>query len=71
MTRDAVTHFTDLLNRLDGADLIVGMHDGHENSIVRDGSLKVIQRDEAFRVDREIRDTVPTPLKLLTRLQNR
>ena len=43
-------------DRLDGADLVVGVHDADERGVVGDGVLEVLEVDEALAVDGEVGD---------------
>ena len=45
-----MAHRADCLDRLDGADLIVGEHDGHEAGVVTDGVRDLLGRDKAVCV---------------------
>ena len=40
----------DCLDRLNGADLVVGEHDGHEAGIIADGLRDLLRRDKSVRV---------------------
>ena len=53
---DAVlfAHSADLGDGLDGADLVVGIHDGHERRVLTDGVLDLLGVDQSLRGDGEI-----------------
>ena len=50
-----MTHRADLPDGLDGADLVVGEHDGHEAGVVADGVGDLLRGDEPVRVHVEQR----------------
>src|SRR5439155_4077211 len=49
-------HPRGLLDRLDGADLVVDVHDADERGVIGDRVFEVLQVNEALTVDAEIRD---------------
>ena len=52
----------DLGDRLDGADLVVGVHDGDEDGAGLDRAGDVVGVDQAVAVDRQDGQPVPEPL---------
>ena len=44
-------HGADLLNGQDAADLVVGVHDGHETGVRAKGALHLLRRDRADGAD--------------------
>ena len=61
----------DLRDGLDGADLVVGVHDRHKAGILADGAAHLLGRDDAVFVDVQQRDLVAVFLQLLERMQYR
>ena len=47
---------SDLSDRLDRPDLVVGEHDRHQRSLICDGVGNVLDLHEALGVDRQIRN---------------
>ena len=72
MERDlsCTAELADLLDGLNGADLVVCKHDGHECGILADGSLKILKADNAVLVDIEQSDLKALFLELLERVQD-
>ena len=50
----------DLGDRLDGADLVVGVHDGDQGRVGAQGAREVVGVDEALAVDREVGGAKPS-----------
>ena len=46
----------DLPDGLDGADLVVGEHDGHQTGVLPDGGLQLLQAHHAVLMDRQVGD---------------
>ena len=61
----------DLPNGLDGADLIVDIHDGHQAGVLSDSGLQLLQAHQAVFVDRQIGDLKALLFQLLQRVQYR
>ena len=57
MEQDALlpAELADLRHWLDGADLVVGVHDGHQGSVRADGRLQILQVDDAVFIYRQQR----------------
>ena len=47
----------DFFERLDGAELVVGVHDGDKNSFLPDGAAQLLQFHLPFAIGRQIGDT--------------
>ena len=54
----------DLPDGLEGADLIVGVHDGHQTGVGADGRRQLLQADQAVFMDGEVSDLEPLLLQL-------
>ena len=54
----------DLPDGLEGADLIVGVHDGHQAGVGADGRRQLLQADQAVLMDGEVSDLEPLLLQL-------
>ena len=61
----------DLRDGLDGADLVVGVHDRHKAGILADSAAHLLGRDDAVFMDVQQRDLVAVFLQLLERMQHR
>ena len=61
----------DGLNGLDGADLVVGEHDGHERRVVPDGRGHVLDADDAVFVHIQQRHVKALLTELVERVQHR
>ena len=48
--------FTNLRDGLDGADLVIGIHDGDKAGLIGDGGLELFRDDDAVFMDVEVRD---------------
>ena len=63
-------HRADLLDGLDGADLVVGEHDGHEAGVGPDGRLHLVRGDDAVLVDGQVGDLIALLLEALERVEH-
>ena len=64
-------NLTDLSNRLDGADLIVGGHDRDKTGVLADRLFQLIQTDDAILVNGQESDLKAVFFELVQRVQNR
>lgn len=48
--------FTNLRDGLDGADLVIGIHDGDKAGLIGDGGLELFRDDDAVFMHVEVRD---------------
>ena len=62
---------TQFRDRLDRADLVVGVHDGDQDRLVRDRLFEFRRVDEAVLVDREIGDGEAFLLQVLAGMEDR
>jgi hypothetical protein len=60
----------DLFNRLKGAHFIIRVHEGNQDRIRPDGPAHVTGVNPSTRIDREIGDVKPLPLKVLTGMKD-
>src|SRR5215469_16163539 len=60
-----------ILNRLDGSDLVIGMHDADEDGARRDGLTKVAWINAASAVDRQISHARTQAFEKATRFNDR
>ncbi len=60
----------DVSERLNGAEFVVGVHDGDEHGFRADGVAQVVEINEAVAVDREIRDGDTLFFESLTGVEN-
>ena len=67
----AVFSVPDLLDRLDGADLVVRCHDGDERGILGEFALELFEIHMAFLVHVQIGDAVAFLLQRLAGIQHR
>ena len=68
---DCMREFCDLLDRLDGADLVVRCHDGDERGILGEFALELFEIHMAFLVHVQIGDAVAFLLQRLAGVQHR
>ena len=61
----------DGLNGLDGADLVVGEHDGHERRVLPDGRSHVLDADNTVFVHIQQRHVKTLTAELIERMQHR
>ena len=61
----------DLRDGLKGADLIVGVHNGHQAGLLRDGGLQLLGPDNAVFVDRQVGDSEALLFQCLAGVQHR
>ncbi len=59
----------DLPHGLDGADLVVGEHDGHQAGILPNGGLQLLQPHQPVLVDRQVGYLKPLLLQLFQRVE--
>ena len=62
--------FADLGDRQNGADLVVGVHDGHETGVRAKGALYLLRRDRADGADGQKLDLESLFFKLFERVQH-
>ena len=62
--------FADLGDRQNGADLVVGVHDGHETGVRAKGALHLLRRDRADGADGQKLDLESLFFKLFQRVQH-
>ena len=63
--------FADLLQRVDGPDLVVGRHQGHQDGLVGDGVGQLIEVNRAVLVHRQEGHLEPPLLQHVAGVQNR
>lgn len=61
----------DFLNRLDGSDLVVGMHDGHEDCFPANRLAQLIRINQAVAVHGKVGNREATPFQELAGVENR
>ena len=61
---------TYLLDRHNGADLVIAEHDAYKNGIVADRVADLLRSDPAIFIDREICDLIAVLFKILTGMKN-
>ena len=66
-----VNQSTGFSNGLQRADLVIGMHNGHQNGISPDGTPQILQADYAVAVHRKVRNLKSLFFQVMHSLHNR